>query len=452
MMKVAFYNTGGVDARSPYTPRHYLFPKRSTEWDELAEYGREHEIFVYDCMGGTHLIDTEMDQIAVAPENVTYKILPDDAGIEEIADRIAGDGIQVAIAFSMPDVFHDWNPVRDALVGQALRKRGVRVISHKPDIAQLCLEKGSFARFMKEHGFSVANSVYVHGGLFYADRRIPVISNNIYQEYIRSRIADMNYPVIIKVATGGGSVGLLKAEDPDDAMRKLRERQDPTDVMVEELLTGENFGIEIYGDPEGYHVTDPVQFTVCSEGITDPFTSLKFGPITPADFPVEELKDEVKRLAGLLGLEGAAELDVIFSRGKWYILEVNPRFSLLSQVVALIEDRNIFRLLLDTVKTPKDRFSGLGEQKYALDFKSAFLPFDRIREAMEAFPVLKHALDFEDRIADDTDVRYCEWVVQCPDKNMLKEQMIRIRERFPDIVSENVIRGVKRLIEDKTGF
>lgn len=447
-MKIAFYSSGGVEPDSAVSPRHFLFPKKKEEWDALAESRPEDEISVYCTASATHMIDIAGGELLASPDKVKYHFFPFTDSIDEVADRMKKDGVEAAIAYGLPDVPYDWYSVRDALVGDALRKRGIRVISHTARTAQCCLEKWTFGRILRENGFPAAKGIHVHGGMFHAERRIPEIRNNVYQEYIRSRLEELTFPVILKAAAGSGSVGLQVAGSAEDAFQRLRECTDEADVLVEERIDGMNFGVEMYGDPDGYVVSDPIIFSTGKDGVTDPFNSVKYGPVRGESYHVEEMKEQVMRLGRILGLCGIAELDLIFSKGTWYILEVNPRFSRLSQPVALMEGWDPFHPLLQTVLPAEQRVFRIKERNYILDFKTKFLSDELIREIERQFPQVRHVLKFQYGISGSGEINHCEWVLAAESKEEVAEGLQALREAYPEVVSTAVMEAAKEMMED----
>ena len=447
-MKIAFYSSGGVEPDSAVSPRHFLFPRKREEWDALAESRPEDEISVYCTASATHMIDIAGGELLESSEKVAYHFFPFTDSIDEVADRMKEDGVEAAIAYALPDVPYDWYSVRDALLGDALRKRGIRVVSHTARTAQDCLQKWTFNRILRENGFPVAKGVHVRGGMFHAERRIPEIRNNVYQEFIRSRLEELTYPVVLKAAAGSGSVGLQVAESAEDAFRRLKACTDESDILVEERIDGESFGVEIYGDPDGYVVSDPIIFSIGKDGVTDPFNSIKYGPVRDESYHVEELKEQVKRLGRILGLCGLAELDLIFSKGTWYILEVNPRFSRLSQPVGLMEGWDPFHPLLQTVLPAEQRVFRVKERNYILDFKSKPLPDDMIREIRSRFPLVRHVLKFQYGISGSGEINHCEWVLAAESKEEVEKGLQALREAYPEAVSPAVLEAAGEMMEE----
>ena len=68
-------------------------------------------------------------------------------------------------------------------------------------------------------------------------------------------------------------------------------------MLVEEWIRGENFGIEIYGVPGKYLVTPAIRFSASDVGVTDPFASVKFGPVLDETYEIATLDSEMRRLA-----------------------------------------------------------------------------------------------------------------------------------------------------------
>ena len=50
----------------------------------------------------------------------------------------------------------------------------------------------------------------------------------------------------------------------------------------------------------------------------------------------------MRRLAEFLKLRGAAEIDLVFSDGRWYIIEANLRYTFLSLMTAAMRGKSAF--------------------------------------------------------------------------------------------------------------
>ncbi len=88
----------------------------------------------------------------------------------------------------------------------------------------------------------------------------------------------MNFPVIVKDTLGAGSIGVEIMNSYEEVESFLNSNRNNSDIMVEELIQGEQCGTEIHGVEGRYSVLPPIAFSVTKEGITDPLSSVKFGP------------------------------------------------------------------------------------------------------------------------------------------------------------------------------
>ena len=98
------------------------------------------------------------------------------------------------------------------------------------------------------------------------------------KEYVFYRIKEINFPVIVKDTLGAGSIGVEIMNSYEEVESFLNSDRNNSDIMVEELIQGEQFGTEIHGVEGRYSVLPPIAFSVTKEGITDPLSSVKFGP------------------------------------------------------------------------------------------------------------------------------------------------------------------------------
>ena len=238
-------------------------------WDELAKCLPDASIFVWFTPPGEFAADMgnadtnetiSAYKPARSPERVAYRFLDGTESAEEIAVKIAETHPDVAIAFSIPIMPYDWSALRDAMVGEELRRRGIKTISHSTGFA--------------------AGSVMVQNSLFHAHVTDPSIPQNVYREYILREIRKLRFPVVIKPTVFSGAVGFTVSQDFDDAVKVLDEWKPDSDILVEEKIDGEIFGIEIYGAEGQYHVTEPMIFSVDGAAAADALDIVKEGPVT----------------------------------------------------------------------------------------------------------------------------------------------------------------------------
>ena len=131
-----------------------------------------------------------------------------------------------------------------------------------------------------------------------------------------------------------------------EARHILLSKKNNGDRLVEEFLDGQSFGIEVYGTDGNYTISAPLINSVNQFGLTSPKQNVKLGPVENALFKTDELKNEILRLANLLEFSGIAQIDLIFSCGKWYIVEINSRISGMTQTMAASMNMSLYELIL----------------------------------------------------------------------------------------------------------
>ena len=441
MKKIAFFCTGGMGPESPYTAEITYFPRRARDWDQCVT--DDCSVTFYVVLPGTHVADAPGGKLTDKPEKVRYVEVPLESTPDEIADLIASDHPDVAVALSVPDVPYDWNQMRDAVIAKKLNAKGIKTIAHEPEAAKISFEKCGMSGLLSHHGFHIARHFLVSANLFFAEQQ-PGILKNIYREYVEYMLSVFRYPVVIKPDCCAGSVGLSVARTPEEAIKTLLAGEARVDMLVEEWISGENFGVEIYGVPGKYMVTPPIMFTASEDGVTDPFASVKYGPVLDEKYRIETLDSEMRRLAELLQLRGAAEIDLVFSQGEWYIIEVNPRYSLLSLMPASMHGKSVFSPYVETAlgKVPvMDR----AHLKQAVDFKAGMLSDERMEALKGKYPFITYIMRFHLAVSKTEEVGYCEFVVTGDTKEELRRNIDTLKEKEPDLIADLTYRNIMSL-------
>ncbi len=443
MKKIALFCTGGMGPECPYTAEMTYFPRRAADWDRCAT--EDLSITFYVILPGTHVVDALGGKLTDIPEKVRYVPLSLDSSTDEIADLIASDKPDVAVAVSVPEIPYDWDQVRDAVIAKKLNARGIKTIAHEPDAAMITFEKFSMNELLSQNGFHVARHLLVKSNLFFAEQD-PGILKNIYREYVAYTLSEFHFPVVIKPDCCAGSVGLSVVKTPEEAMNILNDGDPRVDMLVEEWIRGENFGVEIYGVPGNYLVTPAIKFSVSEEGVTDPFASVKFGPVLDEKYEIPTLDSEMQRLAELLQLKGAAEIDLMFSEGKWFIIEVNPRYSLLTLMPASMREKSVFSPYVETALdeiTPMDR----DHLKQVVDFKAQMLSDERMQALKDKYPFITYIMRFRLAVSKTDEVGYCEFVVVGDTKEELMEHINSMKEAEPDLIGDLTYQNIVSLAQ-----
>ncbi len=200
-------------------------------------------------------------------------------------------------------------------------------------------------------------------------------------EEAQAVVARIGLPVMIKASEGGGGKGIRKvetmdqlsasysrvaAEVPGSPIFVMRMGSDCRHLEVQVL--GDNFGnaLALYGRD-------------CSVQRRHQ-KIIEEGPIVvaPAEL-LREMERAAVRLAQLVGYSGAGTIEYLYTGGKYYFLELNPRLQVEHPVTELISDVNLpaaqlcigMGLRLDRIPQIRSFFGGTPFDKTDIDFATA---------------------------------------------------------------------------------
>ena len=447
-MKIVIYQTFSSATAEGGLYTVYL-PERSKLWDKLAEDHPEHEFVLAICYNEYGLLDARNGKITETSSKVPYVLMPVDASIEELADIIADQKPDLAISLATPDFPHDWNSIRDSLVAEQLEKKGIKTVSYSTFTSLSVFDKWRTNIVLRLSKVKIAKGVYVHADLFWSEKKNPGMKCNVFKEYVLQRTKEMNYPIIIKDAVGAGSIGLQVCDNYEKAKQVLLENENMSDVMVEEMIQGEPFGTEIHGVPGHYSVLPPVQFSTNDEGVIDPWSNIKYGPITNEKYHIKELQEMLRDLAEKMKLQVTAQVDLIFKDGEWYIIEINPRWSGSSTVMAAMENRSIFTMFAESGLGIGKDYSDPANLCYVLNFKSPDMDEETRRKMLAEYPCIKSLSKIHLPVSETESKDYCEIVIGgFATKDELMDTLLDIEKNFKGTVSDSVIENVKKISKD----
>lgn len=348
-MRLVFFNTNS-NHFDPKIVHIKTIPSWNEEWSRVAKNFSNHEFFLAAMLPAMFLLDYENKAIQKAA-NVNYVELRG-ASAEEIAEEILALNPDVAVAASFWITPYDWLGLQDAMVAEILRGRGVRTVAHSVRTQAICFDKFKTHIFLRENNFKCAAAVHVNYDLFWAERKKSELRNNVYREFILREISKLNFPVIIKATTGVSSYGMEVVHTLPAVRAYLNSKKFNSDRLVEEFLEGIQFGTEIHTvkNSDGTFspkVFPPLMYSVNQYGITSPKQSVKLGPLNSEKFKTHELSRELERLAKILQFEGIAQIDLVFHKNEWHIIEINPRLSGSSAAIALIKQKSLPQILAE---------------------------------------------------------------------------------------------------------
>ncbi len=206
----------------------------------------------------------------------------------------------------------------------------------------LCMDKELMKRVCRERGLPVVEWV-------------TVLRNNLDAETIASRF---DFPLFVKPANLGSSVGISKANNLDELKAALQlAAQYDYKIIVERTIVGQELECSVYGNLGDVKASTPCEIVPSREfyDYEDKYILDQAKTLLPANLTREEIAD-VRRMAAeayrALACEGMARVDFLLERtsGQLYINEVNtiPGFTSISMFPRMLEhDGFAFRDLVD---------------------------------------------------------------------------------------------------------
>ena len=132
---------------------------------------------------------------------------------------------------------------------------------------------------------------------------------------------DCKGPYMLKPSGGSGSADVFPAENAEEVRQFLSEHDKHGDWIVQEYLTGPSYSIEIIGTPGMYRTYEITEIHM-DDGYDCKMVT------APCDIP-ESLKkglsETAVKLAGLIGLSGVMDVEVIDHEGDLKVLEIDAR-------------------------------------------------------------------------------------------------------------------------------
>lgn len=439
-MKIVFYSTNS----NLYNCEDFetkTIPSCASRWDLLAEEYSKHEFYILTQLPGMFMLDLQKKSV-LKSKNVQY-IISKKESAEEIAEEIISIQPDSVIASTFYVTPYDWLPVKDAMIADILRGKNINVISNPTSTCLTCFDKFRTSQFLKSHNFKVPNSVYVHHELFWCERGHKEVKVNVYKEYVLSEIQKLHYPVIIKDTVGLSSCKMEVLPTYKSARAFLTSHKNSSDKIVEEYVEGLQFGCEIHGVNGKHEVLPPFIFSVNKYGITSPKQSVKLGPVTDEKFHIDELKKELTRLAEEMCFNGIAQVDLVFSNNTWYIIEINPRLSGMSELYAASLNKSLYKMILELALAKQNESS---ELKCVCNFKLPLISEDKMNELYK-LPFIKYINQINNISAKQLRERgYCEIIFGGTSSfKELQDQLDLIAQKFPEIIEPVFLQNAKEL-------
>ena len=193
-------------------------------------------------------------------------------------------------------------------------KLGVKVIVSDPEVIDICFDKYKTAQWVESLGLK-SPKTFVR----LEDAKTSLASG------------DISFPLFMKPRWGSGSIGLESIADMEELdiyynllMKKIKKTILATAsvgdeyIMIQEKLTGSEFGLDVMNDLEGNNVSVSVkQKLAMRAGETDKAVT--------RDLP--EVRDMGRKIGEALRHIGNLDVDIMQrANGEYCVLELNPRF------------------------------------------------------------------------------------------------------------------------------
>lgn len=175
---------------------------------------------------------------------------------------------------------------------------GVTIIGSPYELCEMALDKMKMYKWLSNHGYKCARS-WMDKELFYK----------------AVEAGEVTYPVFVKPYRGSASISVSKVYDKETIELLFAHEKD---LMIQELLNGQEIGADVYID-------------LISGEVVSIFTKKKIkmraGETDKAvSFKDPMLFDLIEKFAIEVGYKGQIDIDIFDVDGEYYISEVNPRF------------------------------------------------------------------------------------------------------------------------------
>jgi len=424
-----------------------FYPSRAECWSELAKDYPNVQFTVVCDKHNEYFLDFNDGQIHELSDKVSYVYYPVGAEVAEITKMISDIKPDLVVAINVPDIPVDWGYIKASIIAEQLKCLGFRVVCHSPDASIKFADKWRTHCTLKELGFNVAPAVYVQNNLYNLHSKIKEISANAYREYILWSVKQLNYPVLIKNTFYCGSIDMKKANNYIEVAEILSSQRNDADFLVEEYIQGEHFGTEIHGAFGKYNIMPPMLFSTNDEGVVDPFKNIKVGPVLNQQYKISELLNLLKKLAEIFEFEGTAQVDLIFSNGQWYIVEVNPRLSYMTDTISFgMQQRSLYKAYVDSALCATEDYNNSKNLKYAINFKVDNIEKNLLNRVTGYSAV---------RSAKMTNTYRQGSFIECNDivlggydsKKEAYDNLLNFSKIFPEIVPIYVISNITKMLE-----
>lgn len=430
-MNIIFYSTNTNSFDSETFKIHY-YPRCNENLENLLQKYPQHSFFIVTQKPGMFLLDLDSHSENFSHERIHYFISKATTP-NQFAEEIQQFKPDISIPLSFWTTPYDWLSLGDSLVAEILKGKGIKTISHPLETNLICFDKIKTQDFLAKNNFLTPKGFTINHDLFWAERSKKEIQYNNYKNYIFHKLSQFNYPIVIKNIHGVSSYGIDIAQNFQEAKRFLVSKRNNCDKIVQEYIDGFQFGTEIYGRPGNYTIQRPFLFSVNKYGITSPKQSSKLGPIKPEQFNFRQLEQTLTRLAEKLQFEGIAQVDLVYKNEQWYIIEINPRISGMTQSYASLFNASVPEIAFETIEYTKRT-----PENFTLNYKLPLLSKEQFTTVTQ-LPYIFAITQFHNTEArQEREKGYCEIIFKKTNSlEILYNNFHSFITEFPELIEEN---------------
>ena len=431
-MRIVFYSTNS-NIFDEENFKIKVMPSNASAFETFCKLHPHDDFFCVTQKPGIFLPESGQSSLKKIIE-----YLPQESSAASFADFISSLNPDLAIAMTFWIEPYDWLPVSDALVAEYLNEKGIKTICHSSETALNCFDKWRTHNQLIQLGFKNPSAVFEDHDLYFcAGSKLEVV-RNVYKESLLAQIKKLRLPLIIKDTTGLSSYGMTVVHTYGEAAGYLNSKRNNSNRLIEEFITGRQFGLEIYGVPGKYQILPPFEFSVNQYGITSPKQSTKYGPKKLPD----DLQKMMIQLADGLSLSGMAQVDLILDDyGQWHIIEINPRLSGMSYTYAAACGLSVFEMIY---KTCVEKKSLPQPAPFVMSLKLPLMDDVKMAEILQ-FDGVKLLNQTNDLAAkQEREKGFCECIIVAHEKSILQKTIADLEKQFPE---DAIILQAKKMLE-----
>jgi len=270
------------------------------EYFQEALRGRGKVIVANTTFDASGMLVADAACLLPPPTNPAY--------IDEVLNICAAHDVGLVLSL------HDWEAPFLAACADRFHSCGILLAVSRPDVIELCLSKFKTYEFAKRHALATPTTVTSLAAAI---------------ESLKS--GELKFPLIVKPCRGQGSIGLNVAENESELefyvgrclrvcaqipSNKLLHQDGDEAILIQEHLTGIEYGLDVLNDFEG-------RFVCC---LVKRKFALRAGETDVAETVRSPVLEKLgRRIGELVGHVGMLDVDVIMVRDMPYLLELNPR-------------------------------------------------------------------------------------------------------------------------------